>query len=157
MQNTAEIFDPESAGQQALKNFEALLGDMDFTVELELMGIGRLQFLLRRQMLLEWRSLYMALWRLALDKSFPHDAGRIFDAFVRDYSAAHPDKQSAAGLVRAGEYWGMLAPAGETDFNPAARHLVSFFSQDVKELRSMRLKLALHIRKIYKSIFDRLL
>ena len=157
MWNAAEKFEPESAARLALKNFEARLADTDFAVELELMEIGRLQFLLRRQMLVEWRGLHMALWRLALEKSFPQDAEAIFAAFASEYQDARPDKQSAASVSRAGEYWGMLAPAGEADFSPAARHLASFFSGEAGKQRSLSLKLALHIRRTYKNIFDRLL
>ncbi|MDR2745357.1 MAG: hypothetical protein LBB66_09250 [Desulfovibrio sp.] len=157
MQGAAKIFEAESAEQLALKNFAALLADTDFVAELELMDIGRLQFLLRRQMLVEWRGLYMALWRLALEKSFPQDADAMFDVFASGHRDSHPDKLSRASLRRAEEYWAMLTPAGETDFNPVARHLASFFSEGRHDLRSLSLKLALHIRKTYKNIFDRLL
>lgn len=81
MQNVAEVFDDKSVVQEALENFAALLEDADFTAELELMGIGRMQFMRRRQMLVEWRGLYMALWRLALSSSFPQDAEHIFATF----------------------------------------------------------------------------
>jgi hypothetical protein len=157
MQDVAEKFEAESVEQLALKNFAALFADTDFVAELELMDIGRMQFLLRRQMLVEWRGLYMALWRLALKKSFPRDADAIFAAFASRHRDSHPDKLSAASLKRAEEYWAMLAPGGEADFNPAARHLASFFSDSTHDLRSLGLKLALHIRKTYKNIFDKLL
>lgn len=157
MQNTAEAFDSESAAREALENFSALLEDADFTSELELMGIGRMQFLRRRQMLVEWRGLYMALWRLALASSFPQDAEDMFEAFLRDYHAAHPDKISTRIMERAKEYWGMLQPKGDADFSDLARHLGSFSSQDEKQARSMNLRLVLHIRKAYKIIFDRLI
>ena len=38
--------------RQALDNFAALFADADFTVELDYLGVGRMQFLRRRQMLL---------------------------------------------------------------------------------------------------------
>ncbi|MDR3358686.1 MAG: hypothetical protein LBN96_07560 [Desulfovibrio sp.] len=157
MPDAAKNFEAESVEQLALKNFAALLADMDFVAELELMGVGRMQFLFRRQMLVEWRGLYMALWRLALEKSFPRDAEAMFAVFVSGYRESHPDKMSETSLRRAGEYWVMLAPAGEADFNPVARHMASFFGDSAHDLRSLNLKLALHIRKTYKNIFDRLL
>ncbi|MDR1658848.1 MAG: hypothetical protein LBR94_00715 [Desulfovibrio sp.] len=157
MQSVAEDFEAESAEQLALKNFAALLADTDFATELELMNIGRMQFLLRRQMLVEWRGLYMALWRLALEKSFPRNADAMFAVFASRHRDSHPDKLSVASLRRAEEYWGMLAPVGEADFSPAARHLASFFSDSTHDLRSLSLRLALYIRKTYKNIFDRLL
>lgn len=157
MQNLAEVFDDESVAREALENFAALLDGADFTAELELMGIGRMQFMRRRQMLVEWRGLYMALWRLALASSFPQDAERMFAAFLRSYDAAHPDKLSARIMERARQYWGMLQPKGDTDFSDVARHLCSFSVQDEKQARNLTLRLVLHIRKIYRIIFDRLI
>ncbi len=157
MQNLAEVFDGESVAHEALENFAALLDDADFTAELELMGIGRMQFMRRRQMLVEWRGLYMALWRLALASSFPRDAERMFAAFLRSYHAAHPDKLSTRIMERAQQYWGMLQPKGDADFSDVARHLGSFSVQDEKQARSLTLRLVLHIRRAYKIIFDRLI
>lgn len=157
MENTAEAFDQEDALREALENFAALLDDADFIAELELMGIGRLQFLRRRQMLTELRGLYMALWRLALASSFPEDAERMFGFFLRRYRETHPDRISAQIVLRAREYWGMIEPRGDTDFREVARHLTSFLIQDDKQARSMNLKLVLHIRKAYRLIFDRLI
>jgi hypothetical protein len=100
----------------------------------------------------------MALWRLALEKSFPRDAGDIFSAFAHHLQGKNPDKTVIVrSVARAEEYWAMLAPAGEADFYPAARHLASFFQKGLKEHRSLSLKLTLHIRKMYQIIFDRLL
>ena len=62
---------PSEAARAALENFKALLADADFTLELELLGIKRMQFMRRRQMQSELMGLYMALWRLALARSFP--------------------------------------------------------------------------------------
>ena len=157
MQNLAEVFDDESAVSEALENFAALLDDADFTAELELMGIGRMQFMRRRQMLVEWRGLYMALWRLALASSFPQAAERMFATFLRSYHAAHPDKLGSRIMERAQEYWGMLQPKGDADFSDVARHLGSFSVQDEKQARSLTLRLVLHIRRAYKIIFDRLI
>ena len=157
MQNLAEVFDDESAVSEALENFAALLDDADFTAELELMGIGRMQFMRRRQMLVEWRGLYMALWRLALASSFPQEAERMFATFLRSYHAAHPDKLGSRIMERAQEYWGMLQPKGDADFSDVARHLGSFSVQDEKQARSLTLRLVLHIRRAYKIIFDRLI
>ena len=148
---------PPDMVETALGNFTALLHDADFSAELTLMGIGRMQVLRRRQMLVEMRGLYMALWRLALASSFPQDAGHIFNIFLRRYGHAHKDKASVHALTRAREYWGMIEPRGNSDFSEVARHLSSFFTQDEEKARRMNLKLVLHIRKFYKLIFDRLI
>ncbi|SDF59353.1 hypothetical protein [Desulfovibrio legallii] len=148
---------PAEAVRTALDNFAALLADADFTVELQLLRVGRLQFLRRRQMLFELRALYMALWRLALGRSFPQDADAMFVQFQREYRQNRKDRQCAPLLTRASEYWGMLEPRGDADFSPVARHLCSFTRQDEKQARNMTLKLVLHIRQRYNFIFARLI
>lgn len=51
----------------------------------------------------------------------------------------------------------MLEPRGDADFSEIARHLCSFSIQDPSQAKSINLKLVLHIRKIYKLVFDRLI
>lgn len=145
------------AARAALENFKALLADADFTLELELLGVKRMQFMRRRQMLTELMGLYMALWRLALARSFPFDAQSMFVLFQQEYTKAHKDKHSHRIVQRANEYWAMLEPTGDADFSEVARHLCSFSTQDPSQAKSINLKLVLHIRKIYKLVFDRLI
>ena len=148
---------PVEAVRAALDNFKALLADADFTLELELLGVRRMQFMRRGQMQAELMGLYIALWRLALARSFPADADSMFEAFQNEYAQEHKDKRSAHILRRAREYWAMLEPRGDSDFSEVARHLCSFSTQDPHQARSINLKLVLHIRKIYKLVFDRLI
>lgn len=157
MENLAEVFDSDSMAYEALEKFIYFLEDIDFAVEMELMGIGRLQFMRRRQMLIEWKAIYIALWRLALASSFPEDASRMFDAFLNTYKKLHSDKISVSVVERAREYWGMIQPHGDSDFNDIARHLCSFFGQEKQDMRSLNLKIVLHVRKAYRIIFDKLI
>ena len=157
MQYLAEPDESPGITQVALDNFAALLDDADFTAEMELMGVGRFQFLRRRQMDLELRGLHMALWRLALSRSFPNDADAMFATFLHGYLSRHPQKGARQAAERARQYWGMLEPTGDADFNEVARHLTSFAERDEKEQRTLTLRLALHIRKVYCFIFDRLI
>lgn len=156
-QNLAEVVDSEDTIQLALENFAALLENADFTPELEVMGIGRLNFVRRRQMLVEWRGLYIALWRLALGRSFPDDADAMFEEFLQTWTISHPDQLTAKAVERGREYWGMIEVRGDSDFSYVAKHLCSFFMQDEKKQKAMALGLILHIRKYYKLIFDRLI
>lgn len=157
MQYLAEPDESPAITQVALDNFAVLLDDADFTAELELVGVGRFQFLRRRQMCLELRGLYMALWRLALSRSFPNDADAMFATFLHGYLTRHPEKSARPAAERARQYWGMLQPTGDADFNAVARHLTSFAERDEKAQRTLTLKLALHIRSVYRFIFDRLI
>lgn len=157
MNNVAESIDSEALIQEALDNFAALIDGLDFSVELEIMGIGRLQFLRRKRMLVELCGLYIALWRLALGRSFPNDADRMFKKFLENYAQSHPSKIGAHTAQRALEYWGMLEPTGDADFHGVARHLTSFIVLENQDPRAIILKLALHIRKAYRFIFERLI
>lgn len=157
MQNLAEELDYQALIEEVLANFAVLLDDLDFTHELELLGLGRFQFMRRKQMQLELRSLSIALWRLALGSSFPHDADLIFEMFLRRFQHNHPAKSTPQIIERARGYWGMIQPLGNSDFSNIARHLVSFVDRDGENSKPMILKLALHIRSNYRFIFERLI
>ena len=95
-----------------------------------------------------------------LDRLFlqPHYARvGVSDQFLREYAAKNRDRASARVLTRGREYWGMLEPMGDGDFSDVARHLTSFFPKTEMGDKSVNLKLVLHIRKLYKHIFDRLI
>lgn len=157
MQNLAEVLDDQPIIEEALANFAVLIDDLDFSEALELIGIGRFQFLRRKQMLIELTGLYMAIWRLALGRSFPHSADAMFATFLRRYGRTHPDKRGARIKERAVQYWGMLQPSGDSDFHEISRHLIAFVESGGEETRAPVLKLALHIRSVYRFIFDRLI
>lgn len=157
MSYVAELLDGPDIIAEALANFAVLIDDLDFGVELNLMGIGRLQFLRHRQMQIELKGLYIALWRLALAKSFPAHADSMFSTFLINYKQIHPNKLGLSIVERAAEYWGMLAPTGDADFNDVARHLLSFIKPSEKDFHALTLRMALHIRSAYRFIFDRLI
>lgn len=158
MPNPAVIYEEEPGlVQLALDNFDALLDDVDFSAELAVLGIGRLQFLRRRQMLVELRGLYIALWRLALGRSFPNDADTMLSVFLHRYIMSHNDKIARATAERGKQYWGMLEPIGDSNFTIIAEHLISFSAREEKDRPALALKLALDIRSIYRTIFDKLI
>lgn len=157
MQQLADETAQQGFVREALENFAVLLDDTDFTPHLHLMGVGRLHFTRRRQLLLEWRALYLALWRLALSRSFPHDADDMLEAFCDSYRERHRDKQTPLMLERAAQYWDMMRITRESDFSEVARHFCSFCQLGEKETRALHLKLVLIIRKAYTDIFRRLI
>lgn len=159
MPDPAEVYEEQQdIVQLALDNFAALLDDVDFSRELAALGIGRLQFLRRRQMLIELRGLYIALWRLALGRSFPHDADVMFSVFIHGFLMRNRgDKIARAIAERGRQYWGMLEPVGDSDFTDVAKHLISFAAREEKDRPALALRLALDIRSIYSTIFERLI
>lgn len=157
MWDEAKIFDERAIVQEALDNFAVLIDDLDFSAEMELLGIGRFQFLLRKLMRTELTGLYMALWRQALARSFPAFAPEMFHNFLDRYVDDHPGKIGMAIMERALLYWKMIQPAGDSDFSNIANHLTSFVVKENRDTRALNLKLALHIRKTYRFIFERLI
>jgi hypothetical protein len=147
----------QSIMDAALANFFAILADARYSHVLKILGVGRMQFLLRRQMVVELTGLYIALWRLALGKSFPHDAEHMFEMFFEEYRQKHAGKRGEHVLSRASGYWGMIAPHGDANFSPVARHLMSFSRYESRRAKSVELRLVLCIRRIYRLIFDRLI
>lgn len=157
MTYAAETYDEQGLKEEALANFAALADDADYAGVLNLLGLGKFQFLRRKQMRAELVGLRIALWRLALARSFPNHAETMFDEFLRRYAASHPDKWGSLTVERAREYWGMLLPGGDSDFSIAARHLTSFLDLDAEAARALTLKLVLYLRNEYRFIFERLI
>ncbi|WP_353118970.1 hypothetical protein [Nitratidesulfovibrio sp.] len=152
---------PAYTVDEVLGNFAALLDSFDFTPEIDAMGIGRMQFLRRKRALQDLRALFIALWRLALRRSFPNDHEVIFETFLERFQQAparNADRREAAALTeKVRGYVGMLEHKGDADFSEAAHHLVSLLSLGDAEAKALRLRLALHIRSTYKLIFDKLI
>ena len=140
-----------------LANFDALYGNVEFGQELRLLGVGRLDFVRRKQMLLELRGLYVGLWYLALCRSFPEHAQGIFKAYLERHAKRHKGKRAEQLRQRAEQYKDMLHSAGDQDFTTVSRHILSFRSRDEAELKALSLRLALNFRATYSFLFDRLL
>lgn len=145
------------ADDEVLDNFDALLRGVDFSKELAMLGVGRLNFMRRRQMIVELRGLYMGLWHLALLRSFPERAGEIFDMFLERHSVRFHGEDDKKFRRRAGEYKDMLGGAGDKDFTGVSRHLLSFSHLDETRLKAASLRMALHLRVTYTFIFERLI
>lgn len=143
--------------KEALANFLIILDDLDYNIYYEILHIGRFQFLRRRQMFIELKSLHIALWRLALSHSFPNEGEKMFSTFLEEYTKTHPDKLDVLIAQRAPQYWGMIAPSGDSDFSLVSRHLISFFPPHEYDLKAVTLKLALRLHVSYRFIFDRVI
>ena len=151
--------DGETYERQARENFRALLDDRCFFEELAILGLGRCQFSRRRRMVADFRGVYMAVWRLALGSSFPGEADAMFSSFCRDYLRRSRDRNAQEVVQKAKEYWDMLRDAPAKDFRRLAEHLATLSARqgDDEHRQAVILKLALHIRAMYRLIFDRLI
>lgn len=152
------LSDGEAYERQARENFRALLNDMSFFKEMAILGLGRFQFARRRRMAAEFRGVYMAVWRLALASSFPGEADAIFATFCRDYLRHSRDRNAQDVVLKAKEYWNMLRDDPGKDFRNLAGHLAGLPARaDDDQRQAVSLRLALHIRSMYRLIFDRLI
>lgn len=142
---------------EVIRQFLALYHCLDFKAELADIGIGRLQFVRRYKALREFKALSIALWRLALQKSFPLDAESFFNEFKDGIAdLAGTGKAAERFAHRIDIYSTLLSSKKDSDFLPVAEHISEVLSLHADDLRHLRLKLSLVIRHLYVLIFDRL-
>ncbi len=145
------------SADEVIRNFEALLGSLDFKAELLELGIGALQLGRRKKALRELTALSVGLWNLALLRSFPDDAGAFFTRFRETSPRLNaPGKEPKLLQSRVGIYVDLLKDKKETDFLPVASYLAEVLALDAEDMRRLRLKVSLITRSLYTLIFDRL-
>lgn len=142
---------------EVIQQFLALYNCMDFKAELEEIGIGKFQFGRRRKALREFKALCIALWGLALQKSFPYDARDFFQEFQKKAPDLTARGQAAEQLRnRLNIYVDLLSPKKDADFLPVAEYLSEILALNAEDCRRLRLKLSLIIRQLYMLIFNKL-
>jgi len=153
----ARVSVAQYTADEVIQQFLALYNCMNFKGELEEIGIGKFQFGRRKKALREFRALCIALWGLALQKSFPYDA----QDFFREFQAKFPDLASGGKAAtqlrnRVNIYVDLLTPKKDTDFLPVAEYLSEVLALDADDFRRLRLKLSLIVRNLYMLIFNKL-
>lgn len=146
--------------QEVLDRFTGMLSNVNFNAQLTILGIGRLQFSRRKSALKELRAMYVGLWKLALNRSFPDKSIELFEKFL-DPGEVHSKKKRIkleAFRELCKEYVKILEVEGDTNFINVAillcQHLGRTTQQD---LRAISLQLALDMRSMYHHIFERLI
>lgn len=138
--------------------FSAQLENFDFTEELRELGIGPLNVFKRVQGKTQFTALSVALWKLALARSFPGDAEAFFALFLEQSPLfAKGGKKSARLREVVLTYVALLTEKGDADFSVAAEHFARSLKLSGPELPRRRLKLSLRIRALYSFIFDKLI
>jgi hypothetical protein len=154
---SSESLSPAYTVEEVVDNFQVLLEHMDFGQELALLGVGQVRFLLRRKLKTEWQTLMIALWRLALERSFPHDGQVIFDTFLERHTAGVTTKQTKIVMARVRLYVASVQSHGDADFMPAGERLLGVIKPTAAAAPALQLRVALRIRTLYTLIFDRLI
>ena len=145
------------SADEVIQHFLALYTCMDFKAELAELGIGKFQLMRRKKALREFRALSIALWDLALQKSFPKDATTFFEQFRSNAPCIAGNSGECAQLRnRVNIYVDLLMPKKDSDFLPVATYLAEVLALDAEDMRRLRLKLSLIMRHLYTLIFNRL-
>lgn len=145
------------SADEVIRQFIGLYACLDFTAQLEYIGVRRMQFLRRKKVLREFRAMSIALWGLALQKSFPGNAGNFFSEFLEKAAFLLGNGREATRLrERVNDYVTLLASKKDADFSPVADYLAKILALHSDDVARLRLKLSLIIRNLYVLIFDNL-
>lgn len=139
--------------EQVVDTFVALTATLHYNAELDLLSVPRWRFNKRRKLKRELGALDIALWRLALNRSFPDDHDLIFQSLMERRQKAEGSSKGAELVL---SYVEKLRPSGDGDFSVVAQHLLHLARRKSELNRSLVLRLALHIRHRYMFFFQNL-
>jgi hypothetical protein len=143
--------------EDVLGQFLALYSGMDFNGELDELGLNRFNTTRRRRIQREFQGLSIALWHLALCKSFPDNADLFFQEFKKKSPVTNSSDSSGEEMrLRIDAYIELMQEKKDTDFLPVAGYLADIVARDNTDMQSLRLKLSLIIRSLYTRIFTKL-
>jgi hypothetical protein len=153
----AHAVSPDYTVTEVVDNFSAMLDQMDFESELGLLNISPMHFLLRKKMKDEWQALVIGLWKLALNSSFPDDGDVIFETLLADKTQHFNPGKKEAFISRVLRYAASIQAQGIANFMPTSGHLLAVRRVAPAKKPAMQLRIALHMRNLYASIFAGLL
>ena len=140
------------------RTFAAQLATFTFAEELLCLGIGRFSIVKRARARRHLLALSIALWHVALEKSFPNDADTFFERFTASYPPITSGKSGAKKLrelvVRYDE---LIAEKKDGDFTGVADTLVAALQLQEEDKRRQQLRISLQIRSLFEFIFEKLI
>ena len=140
------------------RTFADLLATFDFGAELHGLEIGRFNFFKRTRAKQLLTAMSIALWHIALEKSFPQNADGFFFRFHETYPSLVGDGRRAKRLRElVARYDALMTEKKDTDFTKMAETLAEDLEIHENDRRKQHLKLSLRIRAIYDLIFDKLI
>lgn len=143
--------------EEVLRHFSELLPALELRQEIAALGCGLDGFFKRRGSLREFTAMCVALWELALERSFPREC----EVFFHNFLAASPifgkgrGRERSVALVKA--YAELFALKKDSDFSPVARYMVKKLKARPEDEKVLHLKISLTIRKLYQTIFNYLI
>lgn len=152
------VFAIPYTAEEVGRTFAELLASLDFAAELRELGIGRLNFFKRSQARKCFAAVSVALWHVALEKSFPNDAETFFANFLATYPPISNGKKSSRKMRELVlEYDALVARKKDADFTDVAENLADRFELAGEGRPKQQLKLSLRIRAQYNLIFKKLI
>lgn len=144
--------------QDVANNFMALLSEFNYADEMELLNISKLNFIVRKNLSKEFETLYIALWYNCLKTSFPENYEAIFQTFLENNLTQKYKGVKLQEITNKVQlYIDSLGNTASTDLTPITNHLLSFLKFDEKNQPAYKMKITLHLRKVYTYIFERLI
>lgn len=140
------------------RTFADLLATFDFAAEMHDLQIGRLNLVKRAKAKRLLTAISIALWHVALQKSFPNDADFFFNHFVETYPPLAGSGRRAKNLrfyVAACD--ALVGEKKDADFSLVAENLTDAFASQDKSRQSLQLRISLRIRALYDLIFEKLI
>lgn len=143
---------------EVLDQFAALLADTSFSRQLRYLGMKRFSMSPRRRRAKrELEALYIGLWKLALDSSFPQQAEEFLTDFLNRQQQIRHGKKGERFCERVREYTRLLKEHEDKDFTAVAGTIIANIGLPEADCPKAVLALALDIRAFYQTIFDRLI
>ncbi len=146
----------DSVCEEVAANFDALLRDADFSHDLRIFNIGFFNRTLRRSLEQELQMVYIGLWALALEQSFPQTARSFFNYFVQRHVQNLSGTTQKVVYEKIMAYREMILRSDAKDFNHISEHLLSFTKVSEENRKAVTLRLSLTLRNHYTFIFQRL-
>lgn len=144
--------------QDVANNFMALLSDFNYADEMELLNISKLNLIVRKNLSKEFETLYIALWYNCLKTSFPQTYEAIFQTFLsNNLTTKYKGVKLEEIKNKIQLYIDSLGNTASTDLTPITNHLLSFLKFDEANQPTYKMKVTLHLRKVYTYIFERLI
>lgn len=149
----------ELSTSEIVQRFAGLLTSFDYEEECRILEIGKLHVVKRRNALREFKALYIALWKIALDKSLPDMADEAFAEMLQRIPELLDYNEKAAGFLRrrVAVYDTLLSPSKEQNFTDVSKKLLTTVSKRKEAKENQILKLSLNIRRVYTLIFKQLI
>ncbi len=151
----ARITPAKYTAEEVASQFQALYDSMDYGAEVAGLGFGALQWDRKKKALREFKALSVALWGVALRRSFPQDAEAFFTYFLEN-TPVFAGKDGSVLRTRVNIYVDMLRAKQETDFMPVAAYFAEVLGMTAQDAKALSLRVSLILRNVYTLIFERL-